>query len=220
MRHRLTRRGTALAAGTVTAVLTAAVAFVVARPGGPGHPALPTVVDLSPGAVRRLAVEAAGRHAELVRTGHGWTAGPDTIPGSAPLLVGAEDRLFPMRAYRVVRADAADPQYGLADPSAVVRLEARSGRRVAVRLGAATFTGAGFYATQDGDPGRLYLVPRNTLELLTALTTGERVETADPLQKRTGRYGAEQDDAGRSKEMPIYLRQVLDAGGQAPPPEP
>jgi hypothetical protein len=220
MSLRLTRPGPAIVAGAVVAALVVGGMLVVLRPGKSQHSALPAVVDLSAGAVRRLVVEAGGRQAELVRHTGSWAPGPGTTPQSAPLLQSGEDRLFPMRAYRVLRADPADPQYGLAEPSVVVRVEDRAGRQVGLSLGAATFTGAGFYATLDGDPGRLYLVPRSTLDLLRALTTGERGATADPLRDRAGQYEAEQEKAGLDKEVSIYLRQVIDAGGQMPPPAP
>lgn len=217
MRLRLTRPQPVIAAGALVTAVAVGGTLVVLRPSGPEHPALPAVVDLSAGVVRRLVVESGGRKAELVRADRGWAAGPGTTPQSAPLLLGVEDQLFPMRAYRVVRADPDDPQYGLAEPSAVVRLEDRAGHRLGLRFGAASFTGAGFYARQDGDPGRVYLVPRNTLDLLRSLTTGERASTADPLRDRAGQYEAHQVEAGRDKEIPVYLRQVLDAGGQTPP---
>ena len=217
MSRRLTRPWLGLAAGVVVSGL---LTGVVVRQRGSEHETLPAVVDLAPGAVQHLVVEAAGRQADLTRNASGWSAQPGTPPQSAPLLLGAERQLFPMRAYRVLRADAADPQYGLADPSAVVRLQDHTGRQIGLRLGAATFTGAGFYARQDSDPERVYLLPRTTLELLRSLTTGARLSSADPLQERAGRYQAEQEKAQQEKEVPVYLRQVLDAGAQTPPPGP
>jgi hypothetical protein len=182
------------------------------------RPSLPALVGLAPDAVRRLAVEADGRQAELSRDGGGWTSDPGTPPPSAALLAGAERQLFPMLAYRVLDADPADPQYGLAGPGAAVRLEDRSGGRIGIRLGAASFSGAGSYARQDGDSGRVFLVPRSTVDLLRSLTTGERTSSADPLSSRAGRFEAEQEKAKQDKEIPVYLRQVLERGGRMPPP--
>ena len=125
-----------------------------------------------------------------------------------------------MLAYRVVRADPADPQYGLTDPAAVVRLEDRNGTPFDLRVGAASFSGAGFYANRDRDPGRVYLVPRNTVDLLRSLATGERKSSADPVEDRAGRVEAEQDEAGRSKETSTYLRQAIDAGAEVAPAPP
>jgi len=220
MKVRLSRSGVAVAAGAVATALVGAASVVTIRPGGPPRREVPAVIDLSAGAVRRVVVEAGGRRAELVRDAAGWAAGSGTTAAAAPMLQSAEDQLLPMRAYRMLRVDPADPQYGLAEPVAVVRFEDRTRQEFTVRLGAATFTGAGFYARQDSDSGRLYLVPRNTVDLVRALTTGERVSTADPLRDRAGRYEAEQEETGRDNEVPVYLRQVLDAGGQPPPPPP
>ena len=183
------------------------------------RPSLPALVGLAPDAVRRLVVEVDGRQAELSRDG-GWTSDPGTPPPSAALLAGAERQLFPMLAYRVLEADPADPQYGLAGPGTAVRLEDRSGGRIGIRLGAASFSGAGSYALRDGDPGRVFLVPRNTVDLLRALTTGERTTSADPLSGRAGRFEAEQEKAKEGREIPVYLRQVLERGGRMPPPGP
>jgi hypothetical protein len=184
------------------------------------RPRLPALVDLAPDSVRRLVVEADGRRAELSRDGGGWSSDPGTPPPSAALLAGAERQLLPMLAYRVLDADPADPQYGLAVSGAAVRLEDRHGGRVSIRLGAAGFSGAGFYARQDGDAGRVFLVPRSTMDLLRSLTTGERTSSADPLSNRAGAYQAEQEQAKQAQEVPVYLRQVMDQGGRMPPPGP
>jgi hypothetical protein len=196
-----------------------AVGAAARRTGSEGR-ALPAVVDVTPGAVQRLVVEAGGRQAQLTRAGRGWSADHGTPPQSAPLLFSAEDDLFPMLAYRVLETDAADPQYGLADPQVVLRLEDNAGRRQGIRFGAASFSGAGFYAGQDGDPRGVYLVPRSTVDLLRSLTTGERRAADDRLQEKAERFQAERDDAERTKDVPVYLRQVLDRGDQIPPPGP
>ena len=182
------------------------------------RPSLPVLVDLAPDTVRRLVVEADGRQAELSRDAAGWTSDPGTPPPSAALLASGERQLFPMLAYRVLAADPADPQYGLAGPGAAVRLEDRHGGRIGIRLGAASFSGAGSYALQDGDAGRVFLVPRSTVDLLRSLTTGERTSSADPLSSRAGRVEAEQEKAKEGKEIPVYLRQVLERGGRMPRP--
>jgi uncharacterized protein DUF4340 len=202
------------------AVLGVVAIGVALRRGGDERRALTALVDTTPAALRRLVVEADGRHAELTRVAGTWAAASGTPSQSAPLLVSAEGQLFPMLAYRVLTADPADPQYGLAAPAAVVQLQDRNGREIGVRLGAASFSGAGFYARHDGDPGRVYLVPRNTVDLLRSLTTGERTSSADPLRDRAGQYEAERDEAGRKKDVPVYLRQVVERGGQMPPPGP
>lgn len=203
----------------VVVVAAGAVATGLAlRSRGTDRPALPALVDVAAPAVTRLGVEAGGHRVELTRGERGWTADPGTPPQSAGLLVGAERQLFPMLAYRIVEADAADSQYGLANPEAVVRLETRDGRHFAVRFGAASFSSAGFYAGHDGDHGRVYLVPRNTVDLLHSLLRGERASSADPLSTRASEYQAEREEAQQDKKIPVYLRQVLERGGQVPPP--
>jgi len=202
------------------AVVTALAVGAVVRQSGTERRPLPAVVDLSPAAVRRIVVEAGGRQADLTRHPRGWSAEPGTPPQSAPLLFSAEDEMFPMLAYRSLRADPADPQYGLIEPAAVVRLEDHTGNQVGIRVGAASFSGAGFYASRDSEPDRVYLVPRSTVDLLRTLTIGERTTSADPLTDRADRYDAERQQAGRDKELSTYLRQVVDTGAQPPPPGP
>jgi hypothetical protein len=204
----------------VVTILAMAGVGAAVRRGDPARTTLPAVVDLAASAVGRLVVDVGGRQAELTRHARGWSASPGTPPQSAPLLLSTEDELFPMLAYRVVRADPADPQYGLTDPAAVVRLEDRGGTLFSLRMGAASFSGAGFYANHDRDPGRVYLVPRNTVDLLRSLATGERKSSADPVEDRAGRVEAEQDEAGRSKGTSTYLRQAIDAGAEVPPAPP
>lgn len=206
-----------LTAASVVTVLAVAAIGAAVRRNDPARTTLPAVVDLSPSGVGRLVVETGGRQAELTRHARGWSASPGTPPQSAPLLLSTEDELFPMLAYRVVRADPADPQYGLTEPAAVVRLKDRDGKPLSLRVGAASFSGAGFYADRDRDPGRVYLVPRNTVDLLRSLATGERKSSADPVEDRAGRVKAEQDEAARRKGTSTYLRQAIDAGAEMPP---
>lgn len=214
---RWARWGLLLAGAALSALAGAAV---LSRSDNTEPAALPALIDVTPAGVRQLVVEAGGRRAELSRSGAFWSADPATPPQSAPLLLGAERQLFPLLAYRMLDADAADPQYGLDDPAALVRLHDQTGRQVAVRFGAASFSGAGFYAGQDDHPQRVFLVPRNTVDLLRSLTTGQRATSADPLGDKAGRFRAEREEVERDNEMPVYLRQVLDTGGEMPPPGP
>lgn len=218
MKLRLARRRVWVpAALALVSLLAVGVAL---RRGGPERRVLPAVVDVVPAAVQRVVVAMGGRRAQLTRAGREWSVEPGTPPPSAPLLQSAEDDLFPMLAYRVLEADPADPQYGLVEPEAVVRLDERSGRQRGIRIGSASFSRAGFYATEDGDPHRVYLVPRSTVDLLRSLTTGERPAPGDALRDKADRYQAERDEAERSTEVPVYLRQALEGGGQVPPPGP
>jgi hypothetical protein len=218
MKIRFARPGP-LALAALALVSALAVGTAVRRSGTERRP-LPALVDLSPAAVRRIVVETGGRQAELTRHPQGWSAQPGTPPQSAPLLFSAEDKMFPLLAYRSLRADTADPQYGLVEPEAVVRLEDHTGNQVGIRVGAASFSGAGFYAGRDSEPHRVYLVPRSTVDLLRTITIGERTTSAEPLADRADRYDADRQQSGRTKELSTYVRQVVDAGGQPPPPGP
>ena len=204
----------------VPAVLAVTATGAVLRSSGTDREIPPTLMDVAPATVQRLVVEVGGRQAGLTRHREGWTAEPGTPPESTVLAAGAEQQLFPMLGYRMLHADPADPQYGLTQPAAVLRVEDHRGRQMGVRLGAASFSGAGFYARLDGDASRVYLVPRSTVDLLRSLATGERTSSADALRGRADQYEADQDEAGREQEVPVYLRQVLDRGGQVPPPAP
>lgn len=199
-------------------VVTAVAVGVALRDGGPGRKALPAVVGLEPSDVRRLVVEAGGQQANLTRQGTGWFPEAGTPPQSAPLLYSIEGQLLPMLAYRAVAADPTDPQYGLVEPEVAVRLQDDTGEQITILIGAASFSGAGFYALRQGDPHRVYLVPRNTMDLLRSLITGRPTTSADLLSDRAGRYQAEREQAERDKDVTTYLRQVLDAGGRTPPP--
>lgn len=207
------KRLSGLALVVVAAVATGAV--LTRLDGDEAAAALPRLVDLAPAEVQRLVVETGAHRAEFTRHARGWSAGNGTAPPSASLLLTAEDDLFPLLAYRAVDADPEDGQYGLRDPAAVMRVEDRRGRWHAVRMGGPSFSGAGFFAGPDGERRRIYLVPRNTLDLLRTLATGERVASPDPLQARAERHRAEAELSGRSQESP-YLRQVLEAGGRPP----
>lgn len=213
-------RRPALAVLAVLAGLAAAATGAVLRSSGSDSQTVPTLADVAPASVQRLVVEVGGRRAGLTRHPGGWSAEPGTPPASTALVAGAEHQLFPMLGYRMLQADPADPQYGLTQPAGVLRVEDHDGRQIGVHLGAATFSGAGFYARLDGDAPRVYLVPRSTVDLLRSLTTGERTSSADALRDRADQYEADQAEAGREKEVPVYLRQVLDRGGQVPPPAP
>ena len=79
-----------------------------------------------------------------------------------------------MLAYRVLDADPADPQYGLIEPAAVVHLEDGPGNSSASGSGRRASATPASTPTGTANPARVYLVPRNTVDLLRSLTTGER----------------------------------------------
>jgi hypothetical protein len=183
-----------------------------------GGETAPTVVAWRPADVARLLVASGDRRVELIRGGQGtWRALSDTSPQTANLLVSFEDRLLPMRAYRAVTADPTDDGFALNEPEIVLDLEAITGERQRVALGAPTFTGGGFYVRHLGASRRIYLVPRRTIDDLRSLIKGQLVTSADPFSDKVRQREAEELDARRRKGMTPYLQQVLDAGADLPP---
>jgi hypothetical protein len=210
---------TAVAAGL--AALLGLGAFVL-RPVHRKAAATATVLAQQPSEVRRLQIESGGRQVDVERTGDGtWRAAPGTSPQSATLLFGLEQKILPMLAYRTVTADPSDPQFGLQKPDVVLEVEDMSGVRQRVELGAASFTGGGFYARLTGtggrpdDPRRLYLVARQTMDELRSLAVGQPVHSPNPSGDRISRVDAEQGNQDQPAVTP-YLQQVLDTGATAP----
>src|SRR5205814_1936539 len=78
---------------------------------------------------------------ELNRRADGHWQGAAGVPASTEtLMVGSEEELFPLRAFRTVTTDAADPQFGLADPDITLEVDDGARRPYRVAFGAATFT--------------------------------------------------------------------------------
>jgi len=179
----------------------------------PSRKTLPAVIPERPSQVRRLMVESGGRRVELRRsTDGGWSPAPGTPPQAASLLLAAEDRLLPLRAYRSLMADPADPQFGLRDPPVVVDVEDDRGARQQVALGAPSFSGGGFYARRLDGSRLLYLVARQTMSDLRSLVTGQVIKGTDSLEEKAGKLADEP-----THQTPAWLQQVLDAGGRLPP---
>ena len=182
-----------------------------------GTKTVPTVLALRPADVHRIAVFSGGRGVELTRDADGaWHAAAGTSPQAAVRLFSAEERLLPLRAYRVVTADPSDPQYGLGEPAAVLRVETASGTTREVALGAATFTGGGFYAHLGEQSRRLYLVPRQTMNDLRSLIEGEALPGTDPLQAKADKADAEAGKEDDQVHVSAWLQQILDAGAHVP----
>ena len=116
-----------LLAGAVAAAVVVGLAL---RDDGEGRPtaAVPTLVGLEASQVRRVVLESGDHRADLVRGEGSWLAAPGTPGQSATLMYSLEDELFPLRAYRAVVGDPADPQYGLATPEMSVTISDGSGR--------------------------------------------------------------------------------------------
>jgi hypothetical protein len=158
----------------------------------------------------------------MTRTVDGvWRAASGTPPQSATLLFGLEGRLLPMLAYRTVTADPSDPQFGLEKPDVVLEVEDTSGVRQRVELGAATFTGGGFYARRaetggrPEDSRRLYLVARQTMDEVRSVAAGQVVHSLNAVGDKISQFDAQQTREDQPNITP-YLQQVLDTGAQSP----
>ncbi|HVW34474.1 MAG TPA: DUF4340 domain-containing protein, partial [Acidimicrobiia bacterium] len=169
-----------------------------------------TVLGVAPGAVRHVTVTAGDRRVELAHADGFWTPGAGASRVTVGLLSDAESRLFPLQAYRTLRADTSSAEYGLAEPELTFSVEDTDGKEHAVALGAPTFTNGGVYAERREEPGRVYLVPRRMMDDLRSLVTGQRIDTPDDLAKKMQQSAPKDDGAS------WWLRQVLDSG----PPEP
>ncbi len=168
----------------------------------------PTLIDVRHEAVRRIVVESHGHQSVLVQQGEGiWTAEGATPDEAAGLMLEFADKLFPLRGYRELTADAATADYGLADPEIVLRVEGGQGTR-SVALGGASFTGGGNYAKVDGDGEHVYLVPRGAMDQLRSLALGHRVEAPPSTQEQ--QVAKEFADEASASQTPA---------GDAPPPE-
>lgn len=166
-----------------------------------------TVLPVSSKDVRRIVVESGDRHVELTRTGAGaWSGAGGPSPALDGLMSDIEERLFPLRAYRTLTADASTPEYGLVDPEITFRVEDTRGRAHEIALGAPTFTNGGVYARRSTDGERLYLVPRRMMDDLRSLLTGRRVDAPNDLPDKMREATPKHDPTS------WWLRQALDAG--------
>jgi hypothetical protein len=168
----------------------------VAAPPAPPPPTVFAVVDVPPAQVHRVAVEAQGKSVALVRTSAAtWLAEPGTPEAAIGLMAQTEDEILPLQAYRRFDADPHGPEFGLADPGLVVRIQNAAGEEQVVAVGGTTFSGAGSYARRDGDAAHVYLLVRRTVDDLRSLVRGERVNTPrSPEEQQASQESAEDVD--------------------------
>ena len=182
------------------------------------RPAAPTVLDVELATVRRIAVVAAGRRAEFLQTAERvWRPAAGATEEGAALLLGAEERLFPLRGYRRLYVDAADPAFGLAEPAATLTVETGDGETREVIVGAATFNGGGFYARLGGHGDAVYLLARSVLADLRSLAEGRPVLLPGVEDAAIDQALDEHDKsvAGEPGESP-WVRQASEAGVSLP----
>jgi hypothetical protein len=75
-------------------------------------------------------------------------------------------------------------------------------------VGAATFSGAGYYARRDGDRDHVYLLVRRTVDDLRSLVRGVRVDSPRTEQE-TKITGESEEDADPEEITNPWLTQVL-----------
>lgn len=199
------------------------------RATGPKAPPEADVLPLPAEAVAQLSLESHDGHRTALTQAAGgvWVPEGEVAGQAASLMTEYQDGLFPLRAYRQVRADAADPQYGLADPDIRLHVEDSRGQRYELAVGQTTFTGAGRYVRRADEAGVLYLVPNGTVDQLRSLLAGEPVssprtpreaELQEQFQKEAQAQQARQpgDPLPPMEENP-WLAQSLEADGSVTP---
>jgi hypothetical protein len=147
-------------------------------PPAPGPQTVFRVVDLTPAQVHRISVESHGRQAALVRSTAGtWLPEPGTPDTAVSLMAEREEEILPLQAFRRLDADPNRPDFGLAAPELVVRIEDAGGTEAVVSVGVPTFSGAGSYARRQDDPAHVYLLVRRSVDDLRSLFEGQRVNS-------------------------------------------
>ena len=181
--------------------------------GGGGRSAAPMLLDVRPAAVRHLVVTAGSQRAEFTQTtDRVWRPGQGATDEGAALLLGAEERLFPLQGYRRMRADGRDPAFGLVAPAATLTVDTGQGPARAVVIGAATFNRGGFYA-RLGDSGDVFLLARAVLADVRSLAEGRPVTLPQVEDARIKQVLDDNDRpvAGAAADSP-WVRQAVDAG--------
>lgn len=183
---------------------------------GAGDSGVSVLIDSPAADVRRIvATTRDGLRAELTHDGQGtWTPKPGLAPETAVLMFEAQDQLFPLRAYRRIRVDASNPEFGLADPDITLSATDISGRTHTLLLGHATFNDGGFYARRPDRADIVYLVPRRVVNDLRSLVQGRPVSAPHPVEEKFEQIADRAQNAG--SEPDLWLRQALESGASLP----
>jgi hypothetical protein len=166
------------------------------------------------GAVRAVVVADKAHRVELTRTGDGQWQG--ATPATRTLMLSAEDELFPLRAFRALSLDPADPQLGLADPDITFEVQDGGGERHRVAFGAPTFTDGGFYAHDPGQGRRVYLVPKRMVYDLRSVLAGNRIDPPNDIPGKVRDANDKAREESEQHEVSYWLQQSLDAGTPVP----
>lgn len=182
----------------------------------PEREAVPEVLSLRPSQVERVVVQSADREVELERQPDGtWAGSAGVPPESETLMLTAEERLFPLPAYRQLATDASAPQFGLADPEMTVAVTGRDGNVRKVAIGASTFT-KGVFAQRVGDDGTVYLVPRRMADDFRSVLAGQRIDAENELASKVRDMEREAGENARKQRVSWWLQQALEAGTPLP----
>ena len=171
---------------TVTAVL-AASAGLSGCGGGSETKENIAAIDIVPQKVERVVFTDGKVSTEIRRIDGDWLPGKGGTVESLAILDAAEERLFPVNAYRIIdtardRVDQHDPNYGLDKASGrSIDVFDNSGKDWRLTVGKPTFNQAGYYAKVDGDP-RVFLIIAKTVSDIISIANGKVFEF-DPIDK-------------------------------------
>jgi len=184
--------------------------------GGGGRSAAPTLLDVRAAAVRQVVVTAGSQQAEFTQTpDRVWRPGRGASAEAAALLLGAEERLFPLRGYRRMRVDGRDPAFGLVAPAATLTVDTGQGPARTVVIGAATFNHGGIYA-RLGDSGDVFLLARSVLADVASVAAGRPVTVPQVEDARIQQVLDDNDRPAAEAADSIWLRQAVDTGATLP----
>ena len=175
------------------------------------HRPPPEVLPVQSSDVRHVTVESGGTKLAFARGGDGaWAGEAGVPPQSTTLISDAEERLFPLRAYRTLQVDTDQRQFGLVSPQVVLTVANGTGADRTVLFGAPSFSTGGVYARRADDPGRVFLVPRRMLDDLRGVVAGQAVAVTNDVPGKV-REIQEKQQAADANNVSWWLRQVLDA---------
>ena len=176
------------------------------------HRPPPEVLPVRSSEVRHVTVQSGATKLAFARGTDGvWTGDAGVPPQSATLLSDAEQRLFPLRAYRTLQIDTRQPEFGLASPQIVLTVGDGAATERIVLIGAPTFSTGGVYARRADDPGHVFLIPRRMMDDLRGVVAGQAVAATNDIPGKIREIN-EKQQAADGNDVSWWLRQVLDAG--------
>jgi len=202
-----------------TLAVLAPLAFAMAScGGGSSRVVLPVLIAGSPEDIAEVTVDAPQRPPAVLTRSEGglWSPGEGVTPETATMLFDDQNDLFPLRAYRKLDADPANPEFGLLVPAVALSARQKNGRTTRILFGAATFNQEGFYARRADDSHAVYVVPRKPVNLLRSLASGKTVEFDYPVDKKFDELGKRAAKTP-GEEPDAWTTQAVDHGATVPP---